>query len=81
MLPAEVNTGYESLQNEIIETVNGIQVKNFSQFVELLENDSQEFIEFTTNLGNIIVLDRQEAIAANQSIMARYGILLDRVLL
>lgn len=80
MLPAEVNTGYESLQNEIIETVNGIQVKNFSQFVELLENDSQEFIEFTTNLGNIIVLHRQEAIAANQSIMARYGILRDRVL-
>lgn len=80
MLPAEVNTGYESLQNEIIETVNGIQVKNFSQFVELVENDSQEFLELTTNLGNIIVLDHQEGMAANQSIMARYGILRDRVL-
>ncbi len=80
MLPAEVNTGYESLQNEIIETVNGIQVKSFSQFVELVESDSDEFLELTTNLGNIIVLDRQEAIAANQSIMARYGIIQDRIL-
>ncbi|MCD4707861.1 MAG: trypsin-like peptidase domain-containing protein [Candidatus Sabulitectum sp.] len=80
MLPAEVNTGYESLQNEIIETVNEMPVRNFSQFVELVDDGSVQFLELTTNLGNIIVLDREEAIAANGEIMSRYSIYRDRVL-
>ena len=80
MLPAEVNTGYESLQNEIIETVDGTPVRNFSQFVELVDDGSAQFLELTTNLGNIIVLNREEAIEANDEIMARYGIPRDRAI-
>ncbi len=81
MLPAEVNTGYESLQNEIIESVNGIPVESFAQFVELVDNETSQFIEFSTNLGSIIVLDRMQAVASNEEIMGRYGILRDRLLL
>jgi len=79
MLPAEVNTGYETLQNEIIETVNGVQVRDFAQFAELVDGASGEFLELTTNLGNIIVLNRAASEEANPVIMARYGIVSDRV--
>ncbi len=79
MLPAEVNTGYETLQNEIIETVNGIKVNNFAQFVELVDSGSGNFLELETNLDNIIVLNRIEAQGMNQEIMARYGIPVDRI--
>ena len=81
MLPAEVNTGYETLQNEIVETVNGTAVRSFSQFVELVDDDSVQFLDLTTNLGSVIVLDREEAMAVNGEIIARYGIPRDRVLL
>lgn len=81
MLPAEVNAGYETLQNEIIETVDGVQVSDFSQFVELVDSGTGDYLELTTNLGNIIILDRAEAEDANPAIMARYGIPSDRVIL
>ena len=79
-LPAEVNTGYESLQNEIIVSIDGVPVTDFNQFVELVDNCDEQFIKFTTNLGNIMVLDREEAISSNDTIMERYGIRYDRIL-
>ncbi len=81
MLPAEVNTGYEDLQNELIVTVNGDSIAGFSQFVELVDANQDPFLELTTNLGSVIVLDREQAIAANREIMDRYGIIRDRFLL
>lgn len=80
MLPAEVNTGYETLQNEIIESVDGVPVRDFAQFVELVEGHTADFLELTTNLGNVIILEKSAAEAANPMIMARYGIAADRVL-
>ena len=81
MLPAEVNAGYEALQNEIIETVNGNSVSSFSQFVELIDSETGEFLELTTSLSSVIILDREEALEVNREIMARYGIQRDRFLL
>ncbi len=80
MLPAEVNTGYEGIHYEIIDTVDGIPVRSFSQFVEMVADGTSPFLELTTNLANIIVLDREEAIAVNGEIMARYSIPVDRIM-
>jgi S1-C subfamily serine protease len=79
-LPAEVNAGYESLQNEIIETVDGTPVTSFSQFVELALSGTGPYLELTTNLDNVIILNRAEAAAANNDIMTMYGIPGDRYL-
>ncbi len=81
MLPGEVNAGYEDLQNEIIETVNGTPISSFSQFVELVDTETGTFLELTTSLGNVIILDSEEALAVNHEIMARYGIQHDRFVL
>jgi len=80
MLPAEVNTGYEGINYEIVEAVNGTSVRSFSQFVEMVDGGTDTFLELTTNLGNIIILDRAEAIAAEEEIMNRYSIPVDRIL-
>ena len=79
MLPAEVNTGYEGIHYEIIETVDDTPVTSFSQFVEMVGCGTDPFLELTTNLASIIVLDREEAIAVNDEIMSRYSIPVDRI--
>ena len=79
MLTAGVNAGYENIQNEIIEMIDDVPVSSFSQFVEMVDGGTGQFLELTTNLGNIIVLDREESIAVNDEILARYGIPVDRV--
>jgi len=79
MLTAEVNTGYENIQSEIISEVDGVPVRNFSQFVELVDTALGQYLELTTNLGKKIVLDREEAILFNGEIINRYNIPVDRV--
>ncbi len=78
MLPAEVNTGYEGINYEIIEMVDGAPVRNFSQFVEMVDSGTDPFLVLTTSLGKIIVLNREEAIAARDDILTRYSIPVDR---
>ncbi len=80
LLPAEVNTGYEGINYEIVEAVNGTSVRSFSHFVEMVDTGTDPFLELTTNLGNIIILDRADAIAAEEEITTRYGIPVDRIL-
>jgi len=78
VLPSEVNTGYQSVRNEIVSSVDGESVSGFHHLIELLESAEGEFVTLRTNLGNMIILDRLEALAANDEIMARYGITTDR---
>lgn len=80
MLPAEVNTGYEGISCEIIETVDGIPIRSFSQFVEIVDSGTDRFLELITSLGNIVILNREEAVAASDEIMTRYSIPVDRVM-
>ncbi|PIE53570.1 hypothetical protein CSA37_01005 [Candidatus Fermentibacteria bacterium] len=81
MLPAEVNTGYETLQNEIIETVDGVTVSDFNHFARLIDSGEGEFLVLKTNLDNVIVLDRSLSEEMNPEIMERYGIARNRVIL
>ena len=74
ILSAPVNSGYEDYSFQIVEKVNDEPVTGFAQFVELVDNAEGEFIEFMTNLGNIIILDREEAITANPGILRNYSI-------
>lgn len=77
-LPSEVNTGYQNIRNEIVEEVNGTRVMDFDHLVHLLDTSEEEFLELRTNLGKLLVLDREAAIAENEEILLRYGIPEDR---
>lgn len=78
ILPSEVNTGYQGIRNETVKTVNGQPVTGFEQLIALLEEADGQFVEIETNMGNMIILDREEALEANSEIMTRYGIPADR---
>ena len=78
VLPSEVNTGYQSVRNEIVSSVDGESVIGFEHLIELLEGAEGDFVTLRTNLGNMIILDRLEALASNDEIMTRYGIPADR---
>lgn len=80
ILPSEVNTGYQGIRNETVETVNGQPVSGFEHLISLLEGTEAEFVQIETNMGNMIILDREEALEANSEIMERYGIPTDRYL-
>lgn len=79
VLTSEVNAGYENIQSEIIQEVDGVPVRSFARFVEMVDSSTGQFLELKTNLGNIIILDREEAIAASEGILGRYGIPADRI--
>jgi len=78
MLPAEVNAGYEGINYQIIETVDGSPVRDFSQFVAMVDGGTGQYLELTTSLGNTIILDREKSIAGRDEIMTRYSIPIDR---
>lgn len=72
ILQHELNAGY-SATNEIVEYVNDIKVKNFSHFVELIHNNQEKFIKFTTP-NQIIILDNVAVSKHNQEILKIYNI-------
>lgn len=78
VLPSEVNTGYQSIRNEIVSSVNGEPVTGFEHLIRLLEDAQGDFITIRTNLGNMIIMDRLEAVSSNEEILVRYGIPSDR---
>jgi len=79
-LPAEVNAGYQEMENEIIETIDGQPVHDFVALVQLLESAGGEFVEIRTNLGRLMVVDREQAASTEEEILQTYGIPSDRYL-
>jgi S1-C subfamily serine protease len=79
-LPAEVNAGYQEMENEIVETIDGQPVHDFVALVQQLESAGGEFVEIRTNLGRLMVVDREQAAATEEEILQTYGIPSDRYL-
>ncbi len=74
VLSSSVNSGYEDFSLEIVDKVNGIPIRSFREFVDLVDNATGEFIEFRTNLGHVIILNRDEVAASSSEIMYTYRI-------
>ena len=60
IFPHKINRGYSS-DAEIIEKVNGIKVKNFKHFVELLDSSTKEYTIIDSLEKEKIVLNTKEA--------------------
>lgn len=78
VLAADVNEGYHDIANWIVESVNGVPVRNLRHLVELVEQSHGEFVEFTNDRGEILILDRAKAARTAEEILARYRIPRDR---
>ena len=78
VLPAEVNKGYHDSGDYRIVKVNGERIDNLRDLVRIVENSSDEFVEFSDQWGASIVLDRKVAELENSQILEKYRVPADR---
>lgn len=77
IFPLEINKGYFS-GAYIVETVNGIKIKNFKHFVEVIDSLDTEFAVIDFIESTKVILDVKEAKESFKSIQNRYYIVKDR---
>jgi S1-C subfamily serine protease len=76
VLPAEINTGYESSLNQRIVAVDGRAIRSLRELVQRVERPETPgpFVEFRDARGHVLVFDRQETEARQREILATYSI-------
>jgi S1-C subfamily serine protease len=79
VLPAEVNSGYHNNRDLRIVAVNNRKIFNLRQLMRAVEAPAQDpFIEFKTDQGIKIVLNRKRVAAAQSAILKTYSVPSDR---
>jgi len=74
VLASDVNLGYHDWRNWIVDNVNGEQVRDFQHFVRMLVDNKREHVVFSNRNGYQMVINHEEATAAEAEILARYRI-------
>ena len=74
VLPDDVNIGYLSYRDEIIQKVNGQDFSSFEEFVKLIEHSSGKFIVFETDQNEKIILNSEGITEKTTGILLRNNI-------
>jgi len=78
VLAHDVNKGFDFIANEIVETVNGVDVQCLSQIVQLVDGfDEDDFVSIRTS-KYLIDIHVGEGRKANKEILATHAISSDR---
>jgi hypothetical protein len=74
--PHKLAQGYGNAMGQVVDTVNGIPIKNLGHLVEVLRDAKDEFITiaFKTRGGETMVFCRTEMLAATEDIMTDNGV-------
>ncbi len=79
VLPAEVNSGYHEFRDLRIVAVDGKKIRNLRQLIQAVERSSKKpSIEFQSDLGLKIVLDRRRVRSEQAEILKTYSVPADR---
>lgn len=80
VLPSEINYGYHGAQNWIVESVNGIRIKNIRHLVKVVESEKAKggYISFRSPGGEHIVFSAEEASRSSGPLLSTYRIKNDR---
>ena len=79
VLPAEVNSGYHEFRDLRIVAVDGKKIRNLRQLIQAVERSSRKpSIEFQSDLGLKIVLDRRRVRSEQAEILKTYSVPADR---
>ncbi|NGX50841.1 MAG: Periplasmic serine endoprotease DegP [Chlamydiae bacterium] len=73
-----VNTGYQHLENEIVEEVNGHPIRNIRDMIDIFESCDDPYYTILTKSDTKIILDRERVLKRNSKILQRYFIPSDR---
>ena len=74
VMAADVNLGYHDWRNWIVDIVNDEPVRNFAHFARLLKNNESENIVMENKNGYQLVINHEQALESEASILARYQI-------
>lgn len=74
VLAADVNLGYHDWKNWPIDKVNGVPVKNFRHFCQLVHNATTENVIFQDEDGYQMVINNPQAMATEQQVMDLYQV-------
>ncbi len=78
VLPHAVNQGYQEWSQDVVSTVQGVSVRNFAHFNELLDGATGRFIDITFEDQSRLVLDGAAARKADEALVKQYGMAADR---
>ncbi len=71
VLPDAINVGYHEHQVELITKVNGQEFSSFKEFVTLVENTKDEYVQFENEGKQKIIISVKDAQRANDDILKR----------
>jgi hypothetical protein len=69
-----VNLGYHDVRNWTVDRVNGVPIRDFNHFIRQLRDNQSPHVVFKNKSGYQIVIDHQEALASEASILQQYRI-------
>lgn len=80
VLPHPVNRGYQSWEDEVVLSVDGIEPRDMTHLAEILDRAQGRWLRVRMEDGHLITLDREAARNAQEQILDAYGIAEDRYL-
>lgn len=79
VLPAEINSGYHDFRDLQIVSVNGDKINRIEDVIRLVEASGKgRFVEFKTDRGASIILERDKVMPATDQILSTYNVPADR---
>ena len=74
VLAADVNLGYHDWRNWVVDSVNGENIIDFGHFAQKLRENISENVVFKNKNGYQMVINHEEAVASENSILSQYRI-------
>lgn len=74
VLAADVNLGYHDLRNWVVDSVNGVPIRDFKHFTEMVHNNELPHVVFRNDNGYQVVVDQADAQSSEQAILDQYRI-------
>lgn len=73
ILPNEENANYDSTV-KIVSKVNGQKIRSLDDFVKIIEDSREQYINITFDTGVKFILDKEKALKLDLETMKKYGI-------
>ena len=71
VLPDAMNVGYHGHQAELITKVNGRPFSSFEEFVTLVEQTKDDYVQFENEGKQKLIVSVKDALRANEGILKR----------
>ena len=78
VLPHPVNRGYQGVEDQVVERVNGTVPHDMAHLASLIDGVQGQFVEIETGERSLVTVSVQEARAAQHKILSSYGLHEDR---